>query len=108
MVERFNWTLSQELPKHCTEGQSEWDKKLPAVLMAYRSAAHETIRHSSAKLMFGRELRLPVDLMTGKTPEESLLKDASTFTRRLEERLDKVYHQIRGALKFSGEVMKRG
>ncbi|XP_050710863.1 protein NYNRIN-like isoform X1 [Eriocheir sinensis] len=83
MVERFNWTLGQELAKQCNNDQSSWDQKLPALLMAYRSAAHETTGYSPAKLMFGRELRLPVDLLTGRPPGESLPRDASSFARQL-------------------------
>ncbi len=77
----------KELAKHCTDGQSAWDQKLHALLMAYKSAAHKMTRHSPAKLMFERELRLPVDLLTGRPPGEGLLTDASSFARRLNERL---------------------
>ena len=108
MVEQFSWTLGHELAKQCTGGQFAWDQKLPALLMTYRSVAHETTGHSPAKLMFERELRLPVDLLTGRPPGEGLPPNVSSFARRLEERLEEVYHQVRGSLKFSGEVMKRG
>ncbi|KAK4304059.1 hypothetical protein Pmani_008280 [Petrolisthes manimaculis] len=33
MVENFKWNLGQELAKYCVEGQSEWDEKLPALLI---------------------------------------------------------------------------
>ncbi|XP_050714146.1 protein NYNRIN-like [Eriocheir sinensis] len=51
MVERFNRTLAQQLAKYCGEGQEDWDVKLPAMLMAYRSAVHEAPDYTPARLI---------------------------------------------------------
>lgn len=51
-----------------TNGQSSSDQKLPVLLMAYMSATYDTTGYSPEKLMFGHELRLPVDLLVGKSP----------------------------------------
>ncbi|KAK3895061.1 hypothetical protein Pcinc_001229 [Petrolisthes cinctipes] len=93
MVEKFNWTLGQELAKYCVEGQSEWEEKLPALLMAYRSAAHESTGYTPAKLILGHELRLPVDVQMGRPPGEELPTDTSSYAKHLQERLAEVYHQ---------------
>ena len=106
MVERFNRTLAQELAKYCTEGQTEWDQKLPALLMAYRSAAHEATTYTPARLMMGRELRLPVDLTTGRPPDEELPTVATDYAIALQERLVEAHHQVRGRLKLAGEAMR--
>ncbi len=53
MVEKFYWTLTQELAKYCGEGQTEWDQKLPALHMSYRSAEHEATGYTPAKLLMG-------------------------------------------------------
>ncbi|KAK3885216.1 hypothetical protein Pcinc_010560 [Petrolisthes cinctipes] len=106
MAEKFNWTLGQELAKYCVEGQSEWDEKLPALLMAYRSAAHESTGYTPAKLMLGHELCLPVDVLMGRPSGEELPTDTSSYTKHLQERLAEVHHQVRKSLRFSGEVMK--
>ena len=34
--------------------------------MSYRSAVHETTKLTPAMLMFGRELRVPLDLLLGR------------------------------------------
>ncbi|XP_045123568.1 protein NYNRIN-like [Portunus trituberculatus] len=106
MVERFNRTLAQELAKYCTEGQTEWDRKLPALLMAYRSAAHEATTYTPAQLMMGRELRLPVDLTTGRPPDEELPTVATDYAIAMQERLVEAHHQVRGRLKLAGEAMR--
>ena len=65
-MERFNHTLAQQLDKYCNESQENWDVRLPAMLMAHRPAVHESIDFSPARLKFCRELRLPVNLATGR------------------------------------------
>ena len=107
MVERFNRTLGQELAKYCQEGQTEWDRKLPALLMAYRSAVHEATTFTPARLMMGRELRLPVDLTTGRPPDEGMPTVVTEFAVALQRRLVEVHHQVRGQLKIAGEAMRR-
>ena len=68
MVERFNRTLEQHLLKVVDENQTDWDQRIPLFLMAYRSSVHDTTGMTPAKLVLGREIRLPGDLMFG-SPE---------------------------------------
>ncbi|KAG7157191.1 hypothetical protein Hamer_G010034 [Homarus americanus] len=75
--------------------------------MAYRSAAHDSTGYTPAKLKLGHELGLPVDLLTGKAPDEELPEKVTSYAKSLQERLMEVYHQVRGALELSGDVMKR-
>lgn len=75
--------------------------------MAHRSATHEATGYSLAMLIFGSELRLPVDLLTGMPPGEGLSGDASSFAGCLDQRMEDVHLRFRAALKFSGEVMIR-
>ena len=56
--------------------------------------------------MTSHELRLPVDLLTGRPPDEGLPEDAPTYVRELFDRLQEVHHQVRENVKLSGEVMK--
>ena len=39
----------------------EWDKCLPFVLWAYRGMMHATTGFSPYQLLFGREMRVPLD-----------------------------------------------
>lgn len=106
MVERFNRTLVQQLAKYCGAGQEDWDVKLPAMLMAYRSAVHEATDHSPSQLMFGRELRLPIDLATGRPPDVDLPTVTSGFAAALQERFAEVHHRVRGKLRAASQAMK--
>jgi len=53
MVKRFNRTLLQLLRSY-TEKQEEWERYLPFVLFAYRTAIHTSTGVSPFELMFGR------------------------------------------------------
>ena len=106
MVERYNRTLGQELAKYCQEGQEDWDLKIPLLLLAYRSAEHEVTGYTPARLMCGRELRLPVDLVTGRPPDEDMPTTVTPYATALQDRLREVHHQVRDNLKVSGEAMK--
>ncbi|XP_061191689.1 uncharacterized protein LOC133199898 [Saccostrea echinata] len=63
MVERFNKTLATMLTAYVADHQHDWDKHLPYVLMAYRSAVHESTGYTPNMLMLGREVSTPLDTM---------------------------------------------
>ncbi|UYV68184.1 K02A2.6-like [Cordylochernes scorpioides] len=70
MVERFNRTLTQHLTMFVDKNQKDWDQHLPMLLMAYRSAEHESTGYSPARMLYGHELRMPCDVLLGR-PEET-------------------------------------
>lgn len=47
------------------ESRNDWDENLPYVLMAYRATTHDSTHCSPNLLMTGREMNLPIDIMTG-------------------------------------------
>ncbi|XP_053351273.1 uncharacterized protein LOC128520866 [Clarias gariepinus] len=69
LVERFNRTLTTQLAVLTSARQKDWDEHLPLVLWAYRTAVQESSQLTPAALMFGRELRTPVDLVFGPPPQ---------------------------------------
>ena len=61
--ERFNQTLQRGLLKMVNDNQNEWDKFLDSVLFAYRTSKQASTKFSPFFLLYGREPRLPVDLI---------------------------------------------
>ena len=108
MVERFNRTLAGELAKYCREDQQDWDLWLPFALMAYRSAVQEATDFTPARLMLGRELRLPLDLATGRPPGEELPASEPEYVAALHQRMEAARHQATRNLRMAGEAMARG
>ncbi|XP_063843249.1 protein NYNRIN-like [Scylla paramamosain] len=102
MIEHFNRTLTQELAKYCKEGKTEWDRKLPALLMAYRSTMHEATTYLPARLMMGWELQLPEDLTTGCPPDKVLPTVSTDYAIALQEQQMEAHHQLQDRLKLMG------
>ena len=65
MVERFNKTLCTMLSAYVSDHHRDWDEYLPYVMMAYRSAEQETTGCTPNRLMLGREVTTPLDIMYG-------------------------------------------
>ena len=63
MVECFNRSLLQMLHAYVQE-QADWERHLPLVLYAYRTAAHTYTGVSPLELMYGRFPKKPPFLTT--------------------------------------------
>jgi len=106
MVERFNRTLEAQLSKFVDDHQRDWDQLVPMMLMAYRSAVHESTGCSPATLMFGRNLKLPIDILYGR-PEAEPIQSTTKYAVNLQERLEQVHHFARQRLHITSDKMKR-
>ena len=65
MVERFNRTLLSMLATVTHDHPGDWEQHIRKVCLAYNSSVHSATGFSPFFLMFGREAKLPVDLMYG-------------------------------------------
>ena len=61
---------------------------LPFTLMAYRSAQQEATGYTPARMMFGQEMRLPLDLANGRPPGEVLPQTAPEFVVALQQQME--------------------
>jgi transposase InsO family protein len=104
MVERFNKTMEEHLSKVVAKNQRDWDQQLPLLLMAYRSAVHESTGQSPAKVIFGKDLKLPCDLMFG-TPEAEKL-EVHDYADELQKRLLEIHDMVRERIQISSDRMK--
>ena len=59
------------LGKVISELQRDWGTKILGVMAAYRATVHEATSYSTNILMFGRELRAPIDLVLGDQRKSS-------------------------------------
>ncbi|GBM51196.1 Retrovirus-related Pol polyprotein from transposon 17.6 [Araneus ventricosus] len=62
-VERFHRTLKRLLKVLCLESGEDWEKNLPATLLALRTVTHESTGFSPAELVHGKNLRTPEVLL---------------------------------------------
>ena len=94
MVERFNRTLTTMLSAYVNEHHKDWDRQIPYVMMAYRSAEHETTGMSPNKVMLGREVSTPLDLMY-ELPSNSRHIPINEWVWELQERLATAHSIVR-------------
>ncbi|GFX01388.1 transposon Tf2-6 polyprotein [Trichonephila clavipes] len=104
MVERFNRTILNNLSLMVSKNQQDWDQKVPLFLLAYRSAVHETTGYSPSQMLFGRDLRLPCDLLFGRPPDTP--SSPEEYVQNLQARFEDVHHLARERINLRTEKMK--
>ena len=95
------------LSKFVQENQRNWDGLLPLLAMAYRSAIHESTGCTPNELMFGWDVRLPVDLMFGSPPVPFTPPDSTAFAWQLREQVSKIHQLARDNLNIASRRQKR-
>lgn len=103
MVEWFNRTLEMQLSKFADYNQKDWDAHIPMLLMA---AVHDTSGCTPAKLMLGRDLKLPIDLIYGR-PEEEPAQTATNYAASMQEKVELVHKFAREHIKMMSDKMKQ-
>ena len=64
-VENLHKTLRRMLKARVEDNPATWDEHLDFCVMAYRSSVDSSTGHNQFELMFGREMRIPLDVMVG-------------------------------------------
>ena len=75
-VENLHRTMKSMLTARAEEQPGSWDEQLDFCMMAYRSSVHASTGHSTFELIFGHEMRIPLDVMMGNADETE-----STYTK---------------------------
>ena len=63
LVERFNQALNNMLHKFVSQAGTDWDQWLPYLLFAYREVPQATTGFSPFELLYGHQVRGPLDLL---------------------------------------------
>ncbi|KAK7889409.1 hypothetical protein WMY93_024969 [Mugilogobius chulae] len=63
LVERYNKTLKHMLRKFVCDTGADWDQWLPYLLFAYREVPQASTGFSPFELLYGRQVRGPLDLL---------------------------------------------
>lgn len=93
LVKRNNCTVNNCLSRFVANNPRDWDNLVPLFLLLYRSRQQE-----------GRETRLTLDLMFGKSPAK--VKSRSKLCQRFGRTIRKVYELARNKLQLSSDSMK--
>ena len=105
LVERFNRTLLSMLSTTIDEHPLEWEDHLRKVCFAYNTSVQATTGYSSYFLMFGREARLPVDLLYQTDPGKNELT-IPEYVSKLRTTLTATYEGVRRSFGIHQERQK--
>jgi hypothetical protein len=106
-VERFHKTLNAMIGRVISEKQTDWDELLPYVMAAYRASPHNSTHYSPNMLIFGRENRMPLDLVLGLPEPENPARDYDDFVSDVQEKMRAAYNIVRDELKQAANRNKR-
>ena len=88
-MERFNKTLKDLLRKIIQGEGREWEKYLSYVLFAYREVPQESTGFSPFELIFGRDVRGPLDILKEQwSKAEEPVDDILTYVTKVRERME--------------------
>jgi transposase InsO family protein len=104
MVERYIKTVEEQLRKVIASNQKDWDAMLPLFLLAYWASMHDTTGFTPASLLFGRELRLPSNLLFRTPPdkEQPTIEHAANLVDHLRD----IHNYARQHLRLASNRMK--
>ena len=106
-IERFHATLNGLLAKWVSENQRDWDEKLPAIAFAYRTSVQETTGFTPFYLIFGREARIPADLVYGtQVPSDSSFHSIVDFVASQQQTLRNAFEFTRNHLRTAATRRK--
>ena len=93
LVERFNRTLLDMLATAVGENPFEWEKNLRRLCFAYNTSVHPTTGFSPFSLMFGRQPRVPMDIVLGTATQSP--STVPEYVVELQRNLNTAYARVR-------------
>ena len=105
MIERFNRSLINMMARFTNKNQKDWDEQIPYVLLAYRSAIHESTGFTPNEVMFGWNVKLPIDLILSQPPHSK--PSVSTYVQKQKQHMINVHNQTRENIKIASSKQKK-
>ena len=85
--------------------QRDWDKYVTLLLMVYRTAIHNPMKLSPARLMMGHEIRTPIELIDGR-PDYETRETYSCNAQGLQKNLERAHEFARTNLNSATKELK--
>ena len=104
--ERFNRTLLEMLGTLETDQKVDWKTYVAPLVHIYNSTQHDTTGFSPYFLLFGREPRLPIDLLL-PSPDTTGAKTFTGYIEGLRERLKHAHQVVQARLTGKGEASQK-
>ena len=106
-VERFNRTLMDAVRCFVSKTPTKWDEYLPQIAGALRSAVNRSTGYTPNKLMLGREVNQPIDLVFPPISFGKTETDHDDYIAELSSQMTLAHKTARETLKTTQALMKR-
>lgn len=106
-VERFYRTIIAAVRCFVGKNQKVWDRYLPQLAGTIRTCINRRTRYSPSRLMLGREVNQPVDLIFRQPTTEAVHQDVNQYVKDLADALGEAHKVARENLKTSHQTMKK-
>ena len=103
-VERFNRTLKTSISMYAEKNPGTWEWYLNGLLWAYRTALNPSTGFTPYYLTFGREPRLPTDILTGSVKD--IKYDLNQYGMKMTLDLKNAYEIVKQNLFKTAKNMK--
>ena len=106
--ERFNRSMHDLLRTLPKEKKKKWPEHLPELLYAYNATPHASTGYTPFYLLFGREPRLPVDILMGGQDQHAEVPpgDVRDWLTTHQSRLRDAYQKARERLQHAAQTRK--
>ncbi len=96
-TERRNRDVKTYIRKFCENAHNKWDDRIDEMLYVLRSSPTKSTKLSPAKMLFGRELTGPMDIITSVTADDKTIQpEPSRY-------LEQIQVRIQNAIKYGME-----
>uniref|UniRef100_A0A669BG86 Gypsy retrotransposon integrase-like protein 1 n=1 Tax=Oreochromis niloticus TaxID=8128 RepID=A0A669BG86_ORENI len=104
-TERVNRTLKTAIRAYVGDKHTSWDKFLPQICFALRTAPHDSTGMTPAMMLYGRELDTPLDLIT-QPSTAGLDEPGVPYPETLRASLQEAHDHAKAALDYSHDRQK--
>jgi hypothetical protein len=78
ITERSNADVKRMVVHLCNDHRSNWDRMLPFIQLSHNAVTHSTTKHPPFTVLFGQQVKLPVDALM--QPLQNVCDDGSSQT----------------------------
>ena len=106
MCERFNRSLLNMLGTLLPERKSSWKDHISTVVHAYNCTRHDSTGYTPFELMYGRQPRLPVDVLYNIPPSQGRSESYAKYIQDLRSSLGRAFQLASKESKVMAEKQK--
>ena len=82
------------------DDKTNWDLRIPCLMLAYRTSINEFTKYTPFSLMFGWEVQLPIDVMYGLPAGTEHPANVPLFVKELRKWMSEAYERVRSHLSY--------